>query len=122
MRSSVSIFSRLLAIVALSAAAFGLFATPAAAQSAPVVMKIGTAAINDSQHEWMKIYAGLVEKGSKGRIKVELYPASQLGATPRMIEGTQFGTIQAYVGPPEVFSGIDTRFQILSSPGLFKDM
>jgi TRAP-type C4-dicarboxylate transport system substrate-binding protein len=92
------------------------------AQSTPMVMKIGTATINDSQHEWMKIYAGLVEKGSNGRIKVELYPASQLGAIARMIEGTQFGSIQAYVGPPEFLSGIDSRYEILSSPGLFKDM
>ncbi len=122
MRSNVSIFSRLLGTVALGATALALFATPAAAQTAPTVMKIATATINDSQHEWMKIYAGLVEKGSNGRIKVELYPASQLGAIPRMIEGTQFGSIQAFVGPPEFLSGIDSRYEIMSSPGLFKDM
>jgi len=98
------------------------FAASATAQTAPLVMKIGTATINDSQHQWMKIYAAQVEKGSNGRIKVELYPASQLGAIPRMIEGTQFGSIQAFVGPPEFLSGVDSRFEVLSAPGLFKDL
>jgi TRAP-type C4-dicarboxylate transport system substrate-binding protein len=104
------------------ALAGALFASGAAAQGAPTVMKIATATINDSQHEWMKIYAGLVEKGSAGRIKVELYPASQLGSIPRMIEGTQFGSIQAYVGPPEFLSGVDSRYEVLSAPGQFKDL
>lgn len=109
---------RLFALVVLA----GALAASATAQTSPLVMKIGTAPINDSQHQWMKIYAALVEKGTHGRIKVELYPASQLGAIPRMIEGTQFGSIQAYVGPPEFLSGVDSRFEVLSAPGLFKDL
>jgi TRAP-type transport system periplasmic protein len=113
--------ARLFALVFLIALT-GAIAFPASAQTAPIVMKIGTATINDSQHQWMKIYAALVEKNSNGRIKVELYPASQLGAIPRMIEGTQFGSIQAYVGPPEFLSGVDSRFEVLSAPGLFKDL
>jgi TRAP-type transport system periplasmic protein len=113
--------ARLFALVALIALT-GPMAFPASAQTAPNVMKIGTATINDSQHQWMKIYAALVEKNSNGQIKVELYPASQLGAIPRMIEGTQFGSIQAYVGPPEFLSGVDSRFEVLSAPGLFKDL
>src|SRR6185369_1374368 len=113
--------ARLFALVALIALT-GAMAFPASAQTAPIVMKIGTATINDSQHQWMKIYAALVEKNSNGQIKVELYPASQLGAIPRMIEGTQFGSIQAYVGPPEFLSGVDSRFEVLSAPVLFKDL
>ncbi len=109
---------RVLGIIGLAA----VCAAPVAAQPSSFVMKIGTATINDTQHEWMKIYGALVEKGSNGRIKVELYPASQLGAIPRMIEGTQFGSIQAWVGPPEFLSGVDSRYQVLSSPGLFKDL
>ncbi|MDO9440739.1 MAG: TRAP transporter substrate-binding protein [Beijerinckiaceae bacterium] len=85
-------------------------------------MKIGTPTLNDCQHEWMKIFAGLVESNSKGAIKAELYPASQLGSAPRMIEGAQFGTIQVIVMPPEFLSGVDTRYEVLGAPGLFKDL
>lgn len=92
------------------------------AQGAPKVMKIGTATLNDAQHEWMKRFAAAVEQDSKSRIKVEVYPASQLGSIPRMIEQTQFGSIQGWVGPPEFLSGVDMRYEVLSAPGLFKDM
>src|ERR1700693_2448379 len=84
----------------------GALATAAAAQTAPNVMKMGTATINDAQHEWMKVFAAAIEKASNGRIKPEVYPASQLGAIPRMIEGTQFGSIQAWIGPPEFLTGV----------------
>ena len=99
----------------------GALATSAAAQTAPNVMKLSTATINDIQHEWMKRFAATVEKASNGRIKPEIYPASQLGAIPRQIEGTQFGSIQAWIGPPEFLTGVDSRFELLSAPGLFKD-
>ena len=106
-----------------AAAAAGAFALACAALAqAPAVMKIGTATLNDAQHEWMKIFVAHVEKDSGGRIKGELYPASQLGPIPRMVENTQFGAIQGFVGPPEFMAGVDPRFQLLAAPGLFKDM
>lgn len=91
---------------------------PAYAQ-APVVMKLSTATINDTQHEFWKRFAALVEKDSGGRIKAEIYPASQLGSIPRQIEGVQFGSIQGWMGPPEFLVGVDERFEALSAPGLF---
>ena len=89
---------------------------------APIIMKMGTPTINDSQHEWLKMFGAMVEAGSKGAIKGEIYPASQLGAAPRMIEGTQLGTIQLICLPPEFISGVDTRYEVLGAPGLFKDV
>jgi TRAP-type transport system periplasmic protein len=88
------------------------------AQSSPVVMKLATATLNDHQHEWLKRFAAEIEKKSGGRIKGEIYPASQLGSIPRMIEGTQLGSIQIFVAPPEFFVGVDPRFELLSAAGL----
>ncbi len=82
-------------------------------------MKLGTATINDTQHEWLKRFAAAVEKDSGGRIKGEIYPASQLGSIPRQIEGVQFGSIQAWIGPPEFLVGVDARYEVLSAPGAF---
>ncbi len=109
---------QLFAIGLLAALASALM-RPAQAQN---VMKLGTGTLNDSQHEWMKIFAAIVDKDSGGRIKVEIYPASQLGTSPRMIEQTQLNSIQGVVGPPEFLTGVDARYQILSAPGLFKDL
>jgi len=96
-------------------------AAPAAsAEDAPAyTMKLSTATLNDTQHEWMKRFAAAVEKDSGGRIKGEIFPASQLGTIPRQIEGTQFGAIQAWIGPPEFLVGVDERYEALSAPGLF---
>src|SRR5580692_3301764 len=93
-----------------------------AAEDKTYVMKLGTATINESQHEWCKRFVAMVEKDSGGRIKGEIYPASQLGPIPREIEGVQFGAIQGYIGPPEFLVGVDDRFEVLSAPGLIADM
>ncbi len=94
-------------------------AAPAQAQADKTfVMKMGVATINDTQHEWLRRFVAAVEKASNGRIKGEIYPASQLGPIPRMIEGVQFGSIQAWIGPPEFLVGVDARYESLSAPGL----
>ena len=105
----------------IAVAVFGLLALPPASRAedaGPYVMKLSTATINESQHEWMKRFAAAVEKDSGGRIKGELYPASQLGSIPRQIEGTQFGSIQGWVGPPEFLVGVDARYEALSAPAV----
>jgi TRAP-type C4-dicarboxylate transport system substrate-binding protein len=82
------------------------------------VMKITLPTINDALHGYAKGFAALVEKDSGGRIKGEVYPASQLGAIGRQIEGVQFGAIQAAVMPPEFYVGVDERFEVMTAPGL----
>ncbi len=82
------------------------------------VMKITSPTINDVPDTYARYFAAAVEKASGGRIKGEVYPASQLGSIPRQIEGTQFGAIQMAVMPPEFFVGIDERFEVLAAPGL----
>src|SRR5438132_13129781 len=112
----------LLATLTVALAALLAPAPTAHAQDKTFTMKLSTATINDTQHEWFKRFAALVEKDSGGRIKAEIYPASQLGAIPRQIEGVQFGSIQGWVGPPEFLAGIDERYELLSAPGLVADL
>jgi TRAP-type transport system periplasmic protein len=90
---------------------------PAAAQH---VMKIGNATINDVQHEWQKRFAARVNQKSGGKMKVEVYPASQLGPQPQMINGVQLATIEALIIPPEFLVGVDSRYQVVGAPGLVK--
>ena len=93
-----------------------------AADDKPAVMKISLATLNDALHEFAKAYAAAVEKDSGGRIKVEIYPGSQLGSTQRQVEAVQFGAIQCIVVPPEFLAGIDERFELLAAPGLVNSM
>jgi TRAP-type C4-dicarboxylate transport system substrate-binding protein len=81
-------------------------------------MKISLPAINDPSHLFARNYAAAIERDSGGRIKTEIYPASQLGAIPRQIEGAQFGAIQCVIIPSEFFVGVDERFELPAAPGL----
>src|SRR5258708_17300852 len=105
----------------LAAALVATLSGSAAAQDKSMTIKLATATLNDAQHEWMKRFAVAIDKTSNGRLKAEVYPASQLGAMARMIEGTQLGSIQIWVGPPEFLVGVDQRFELLSVPGLFQN-
>src|ERR1700757_3747570 len=86
------------------------------------VMKIALATLDDVLHQYAKNYAAAVEKNSGGRIKVEIYPASQLGSIQRQAEGVQFGAIQCQIVAPEFLVGIDERFEVLAAPGLVTSM
>src|ERR1700729_974215 len=94
----------------------------ARAQDKTYVMKITTPTLNDAPHQLSKNFGAAVERLSGGRIKAEVYPASQLGSIPRQIEGVQFGAIQAAVIPPEFFVGIDERFEVMAAPGLVESL
>jgi len=94
----------------------------AQAQDKSYVMKVTLPTINDAPHQFAKDFAAAVEKDSGGRIKGEVYPASQLGSMPRQIEGVQFGAIQAATIPPEFFVGVDERFEVMAAPGLVDSM
>ena len=106
--------------LAIAAGVLGLALTvgTAQAQDKTFVMKITTPTLHAALDEYAKVLQAAIEKDSGGRIKVEVYPASQLGSIPRQIEGTQFGAIQCAIIPPEFFVGIDERFEVLAAPGL----
>jgi TRAP-type transport system periplasmic protein len=93
-----------------------------AADDKPIVMKIALATLDDVLHQFVKNFAAAVEKDSAGRIKAEIYPASQLGSIQRQAEGVQFGAIQCQVVAPEFLVGIDERFEVLAAPGLVTSM
>jgi TRAP-type transport system periplasmic protein len=109
-----------LPITAASIAFASSLATTALAQG--LVMKFGTATVNDPQHEYIKIYKEEIEQRSGGRIKVEIYPQSQLGPIPRQLEGLQLGTIEGFIGPADFYVGVDKRFGVFSAPILFRDI
>jgi len=93
-----------------------------AADDKTYVMKIALATLDDALHQYAKNYAAAVEKDSGGRIKAEIYPASQLGSIERQAQGVQFGAIQCQIVAPEFLVGIDERFEVLAAPGLVTSM
>jgi len=109
---------KLAVAAAASVLTLALASGAARADDATFTMKITTPTLNAALDQYAKVFGAAVEKDSGGRIKAEVYPASQLGSIPRQIEGTQFGAIQCAVIPPEFFVGVDERFEVLAAPGL----
>jgi TRAP-type C4-dicarboxylate transport system substrate-binding protein len=102
---------------ALAAVALTLAALPAQAQT--YTMKMASATINDVQHEWLKRFEAEIKPKVGDRLKVEIYPASQLGAIPRMVEGVVLGSIESFVTPTSFLVGTEPRFQVFDAIGVF---
>jgi TRAP-type C4-dicarboxylate transport system substrate-binding protein len=113
------VFARAAGVCAVSVAlTLGVARAQEKAPDKTYAMKITLATLNDQIHAYVRRLAAAVEKNSGGRIKPEVFPASQLGTIPRQAEGVQFGAIQCEVVPPEFLVGIDERFEVLTAPGL----
>jgi len=101
-----------LAVLALSMG----FAVPAPAQT---VMKLSTSTQGDALVEWLNVFAKGVNSSTGGKVKAEVYPASQLGPIPRTIEGVALGTIEMSLNASGFYEGLEPRFAVLNTPGLF---
>src|SRR5262245_27230007 len=61
---------------------FAAVLTAGAATAQPFTMRLSSPTVNDVTHEWMKAFKAGVESRAPGQIKVEIYPANQLGQIP----------------------------------------
>src|SRR5438093_12305769 len=91
----------------------------AGAVHAQTVMKMASATINDVQHEWLKRFEAAVKPSTAGRLKIEIYPASQLGQIPRMVEGVAVGTIESFVTPTSFLVSVEPKYQMFDAIGVF---
>ena len=88
-----------LGLIGLLAA--GVFAAaPANAQQ--FTMKLSQPTINDVTHEYFKRVKAGIEQRAGGKIKVDIYPANQLGQLPAVVEGVALGTIEVGIGGQRV--------------------
>ena len=97
-----------------------LAATSAGAQQ--ITMKLSTSTSGDALVEWLNTFARGVNAATGGKIKAEVYPASQLGAIPRTIEGVALGTIEMSLNASGFYEGLEPRFAVLNTPGLFESL
>ena len=102
------------------ALAFG--AGIAQAQQKVITMKASTVSLNDINHEWFKVFKAGIEARSNGRIKVDIFPAGQLGPLPRTVEGVTLGTVDLDQPAMGFLVGLDPRFVVFDAPGLFDDV
>ncbi len=104
------------------AAALPMLAAARPAFAQPVTMQLTTTASNDYDVEWLELLKKKVEADSKGKIRANVYPGSQLGSGPTTVEGVALGTIEVAMNASGTYEGVEPRAAILSVPGLFDTM
>ena len=115
-------FGRVLGAAIISAAIAGALAvSPASAQK--VTIKLGHPLTpGTGLHQWALFLKEGLEKRAPGKFDFKIFPTSQLGSIPRMIEGAQLGTIEMIEMPPEFFTGVDQRYGMITAPGILHNL
>ncbi len=86
------------------------------------VMKVGTTnAKVRAQSKALVKFGEIVEKNSKGAIKVEVYTDGVLGGNRQMVEACQMGALQGTIASAGVVGAFVPRMEIFDFPYLFKD-
>lgn len=98
----------------------GLIA-PAGA-GAPITVKYATTVAPDHPNNLAALkFAEIVDRESKGQVKVEVFPAAQLGNEKELIENAMIGSINMFQVGPGALSLFQSEFGIFDCPYIFRD-
>jgi TRAP-type transport system periplasmic protein len=91
--------------------------------AAQVVLKLGHVAGSDPKDNWQAgatKFAELVDQKTKGTVKVQVFPSSQLGNDRDMAEGMRLGSVDFSLNAG-VLSNFEPRMGVLEIPYIFRD-
>lgn len=66
-------------------------------------------------------YKEAIETATNGDIEVQIYPSSQLGTSTQMIQGVQYGSIEAVMIPSSYFTSFAPAMAVTDIPFFFED-
>ncbi|MES2838971.1 MAG: DctP family TRAP transporter solute-binding subunit [Pseudomonadota bacterium] len=108
-------------LTALAAAAMALGASPAMAQKVMKYTHFQPAKNDQPKHVAALAFKEHVEKATNGSVKVEIYPAGQLGPAQQIMEGLRLGTVELGVVHDGGIPGVYKTFNIFGMPFVFND-
>src|SRR5674476_457600 len=110
------------ALIGAAVAVLALSAVSASAQS-PIIIKFSHVVANDTpKGKGALKFKELAEKYTNGKVKVEVYPNSQLFKDKEEIEALQLGSVQMLAPSTAKFAPLGAKeFEALDLPWLFKD-
>jgi C4-dicarboxylate-binding protein DctP len=105
------------------AALLSAFLAPVSA-AAPIIIKFSHVVANDTpKGKAAEKFKQLAEKYTSGRVKVELYPNSQLYKDREEVEALQLGAVQMLAPSVSKFGPLGVReFEVFDLPYLFPDV
>ncbi|MDP0918851.1 TRAP transporter substrate-binding protein DctP, partial [Klebsiella pneumoniae] len=116
-------------LLATAATGAGLLACPAVLRAqSPKVLKLshqvpgGTIDQGDARDRIARRFGQAVEQRTGGKVKVEVYPNSQLYKDKEEMEALQLGSVQMLAPSLAKFGPLGVKeFEVLDLPFLFKD-
>ena len=108
----------------LTAAAALAFAAPALSQAqAPIIIKFSHVVAPDTpKGKGAQRFKELAEQRSNGKVKIELYPNSQLYKDKEEMEALQLGSVQMLAPSLAKFGPLGVKeFEVFDLPFIFKD-
>ncbi|MFZ0847159.1 MAG: DctP family TRAP transporter solute-binding subunit [Pseudolabrys sp.] len=108
----------------LAAAAAAVIAIPGAAMAqSPIIIKFSHVVANDTpKGKGALKFKELAEKYTNGKVKVEVYPNSQLFKDKEEMDALQLGSVQMLAPSTAKFAPLGAKeFEALDLPWLFKD-
>lgn len=110
------------ALIGAAVAVLAVSAVSASAQS-PIIIKFSHVVANDTpKGKGALKFKELAEKYTNGKVKVEVYPNSQLYKDKEEIEALQLGSVQMLAPSTAKFAPLGAKeFEALDLPWLFKD-
>ena len=113
---------KLFVLFSAAAAVLAMSAVSASAQQ-PIVIKFSHVVANDTpKGKGALKFKELAEKYTNGKVKVEVYPNSQLFKDKEEIEALQLGSVQMLAPSTAKFAPLGAKeFEALDLPWLFKD-
>src|SRR3981081_1772497 len=107
----------------LAVAAAGFMAPAAAVAQSPIIIKFSHVVANDTpKGKGALKFKELAEKYTDGKVKIEIYPNSQLFKDKEEIEALQLGSVQILAPSTAKFAPLGVKeFEALDLPWLFKE-
>jgi tripartite ATP-independent transporter DctP family solute receptor len=94
----------------------------ATCQEKQVALKLGHAVAPEHPYHLGAIkYSELIAQRTKNKVKIDVYPSTQLGNERDMVEGLQLGTIDLVVTSTGPLGGFVPRMFVVDLPFLFRD-
>jgi C4-dicarboxylate-binding protein DctP len=107
----------------LAAAAAAVFAVPATVNAAPMVLKFShVVAEHTPKGQAALKFKAAAERLLPGKVKVEVYPNSQLFGDAKEMEAIALGDVQFIATSMSKFGKYTKKLQVFDLPFMFKDM
>ena len=117
------IYKTIYILVAVLLVFLGLGIPESYGKDKPIVLKLGNVIPPTSGKNLSCLkFSEIVQKRTKNKVQVQVFPSSQLGNEEDIVQGVVMGSIDIHWGDASAYSSWVKEFNVFNAPLLFKDM